>query len=121
MRQLDYQNQIQSTFSTAPATLPSLGILTQVDELSRYDLIYLYHKLKAGSELEIEQDKTRSWDDNALSVSFNGRKIGYVSQKTSAIVRKKIAQGFAVSAKVKSVLSDKFMPLKSLDIQIFVL
>ena len=118
MRQLDYQNQIQSTYSSP---LPTLGILTHVDELSRYELIYLYHKIKPGSELQIEQDKSRSWDENALTVSFDGRKIGYVSKKTSSIVRKKIAQGFAISAKVKSALSDKFMPLKSMDIQIFVL
>ncbi len=114
MRQLKIQN------NSLNSNLPNLGILTHVEELTRYDMIYIYHHLKNGAILDIEKDDNRAWDENSLMVSFKGFKLGYVSSKTSAIIKKKMAQGYAISASVKSVNKEKYLPLNAMDIQVHV-
>ena len=114
MRQLKIQN------NSLNSNLPSLGILTHVEELTRYEMIYIYHHLKSGAILDIEKDDNRAWDENSLMVSFKGFKLGYVSSKTSAMISKKMVQGYAVSASVKSVSKEKYLPLNSMDIQVYV-
>jgi len=114
MRQLKIQNNSLNT------NLPSLGILTHVEELTRYEMIYIYHHLKNGAILDIEKDENRAWDENSSMVSFKGFKLGYVSSKTSAIIKKKMAQGYAVSASVKSLNKEKYLPLNAMDIQVYV-
>ena len=50
--------------ATQPEVLPQMGILTHVDELANYDMIYIYHQLKNGAELRIEREAKRTWDEN---------------------------------------------------------
>lgn len=100
--------------------LPSLGILTRISELSKHDMIYIYHHLKIGSELFLERDKTRLWDRNAVAVFYKGFKIGYVSDNTSGLICKQLDKGLSVFAKVKTLYKQKYMPLDGLDIEVFV-
>ncbi len=100
--------------------LPHLGILTHVNELSKHDMIYIYHHLSIGAELSLEHDRTRLWDKNAVAVFFKGFKIGYISNNTSELVCKQIIKGMKVIAKVKSLYKQKYMPLEGLDIEVFI-
>lgn len=100
--------------------LPSLGILTQIDELSSHDMIYIYHHLSIGSELTLERDYARLWDKTAVSVFYKGFKIGYISKKTSGIISKQIDKGNHVIAHIKTLYKQKYMPLEGLDISITV-
>ena len=75
--------QLQINTQTKQASLPKLGILTHVNELANYDMIYIFHQLKNGAELSIEKDDKRTWDENALAVFFKEFKLGYVSFLTN--------------------------------------
>ncbi|MCB9194816.1 MAG: hypothetical protein H6598_01145 [Flavobacteriales bacterium] len=105
----------------SPSNLPSLGILTHVDELSRFDMIYVAHKLSLGTELTIKKDEQRSWDDNSLALYYKGFKLGYVSKKTSEIIRRCMDKGKEIKAFVKSLSRQKFLPMAEMDIQIYVM
>lgn len=100
--------------------IPSLGILTQIDELSKHDMIYIYHHLNINTELTLERDYTRLWDKTAIGVFYKGFKIGYVSKKSSGIISKQIDRGNQVIAKVKTLYKQKYMPLEGLDIAVTV-
>jgi len=100
--------------------VPTLGILTQVEELTKHEMIYIYHHLQCGEELELERDYARLWDKYAVAVYFKGFKIGYISTNTNAIVSKQIDKGKKVVAKVKKLYKQKYMPLDGLDIEVCV-
>jgi len=103
----------------APKTeLPSLGILTQIDELTKHDMIYIYHHLNIDSELTLERDYARIWDQTAIGVFYKGFKLGYISKKTSGIISKQIDKGNQVIAKIKTLYKQKYMPLEGLDIAV---
>jgi hypothetical protein len=110
MRQLKIQAPKQN--------LPSLGILTQIDELTKHDMIYIYHHLNIGAELILERDYARLWDKTAVGVFYKGFKIGYVSKKSSGIISKQIDKGHEVIAKIKTLYKQKYMPLEGLDIAV---
>ncbi len=110
----------QLQINTQQASLPQLGILTHVDELANYDMIYIYHQLKHGTELTIQKDEQRTWDDNSLAVFYKGFKLGYVSKRTSGMIQKFLNQGNHISATIKTLSKEKYAPLKDMDIEIHV-
>lgn len=110
----------QLQINTQQAALPQLGILTHVDELANYDMIYIYHQLKNGISLSIEKDEKRTWDDNSLAVFYKGFKLGYVSKRTSGMIQKFIKQGKHISATIRTLNKEKYAPLRDMDIQIHV-
>ncbi|MCT4581689.1 MAG: HIRAN domain-containing protein [Flavobacteriales bacterium] len=105
---------------TTPPSIPQLGILTRINELSKHEMIYIYHHLKIGSELFLERDKTRLWDQHAVAVFYKGFKIGYVSDHTSGLICKQLDKGLTILAKVKTLYKQKYMPLDGLDIEVFI-
>lgn len=100
-------------------SLPSLGILTQVIELTSYDMIYIYHHIKKGDELTLQRDHNHIYDKNAIAVFYKGFKLGYVSPKVNQLIASKM-NNQAVKAKVKSIQKQKYMPLTGLDIEVIV-
>jgi len=110
----------QLQINTQQPVLPQLGILTHVNELANYDMIYIYHQLKNGTALRIEKDDKRTWDENSLAVFFKGFKLGYVSKRTSGMIQKFIKQGNHISASIKTMNKEKYAPLRELDIQMHV-
>lgn len=99
--------------------IPTLGILTQVVELTSFDMIYIYHHLQKGSELILEKDENHIFDKNAIAVYFKGFKLGYISPKVNQLIASKIENN-SVIAKVKNIKKQKYMPLTGLDIEIFI-
>jgi len=101
--------------------LPSLGILTNVIELTYYDMIYIYHRLKHGSRIELRREYNHIFDKNAVEVYFEGFKLGYISLKVNSIVAKQMDKGNTVLARVKSVKKYKDTPLSGLEIEVIVM
>jgi hypothetical protein len=99
-------------------TVPALGILTNVEQLASFDMIYIYHHLSIGSFLDLKREKNHFIDKNAVQVYFKGFKIGYLSQKISSIVAPRLDKGIPVAAKIKSVDKLKYLPLKGLDVEL---
>jgi hypothetical protein len=116
MRQLN----IPSLPAYATHQLPQLGVLTHVDELTKFDLIYCFHFMKENDSLELRQDTERFWDSHAVCVYFNSFKIGYLSQRTAQLVKRHLSKGKSIKAAVKNLHHQYRMPFHNLDIQITV-
>jgi hypothetical protein len=114
MRQLN----ITSPFAEA---LPNLGLLTNVVELTYYDMIYIYHKIKHKSRIELRRDYNHIFDKNAVEVYFEGFKLGYISRKVNSIVAKQMDKGNTVLARAKNIKRYKNTPLNGLDIEVMVM
>lgn len=84
-------------------------------------MIYVAHKMQNGVELNLKKDEQRSWDENALAIYYKGFKLGYVSKKTSELVRRCLEKGKEIKATVKSLSKQKFLPTAEMDIQIYVM
>ena len=96
--------------------LPKLGVLTQLCELSSHDYIYIKDKIINGAVLQMEKDKTRFWDSEAIAVFYKGFKLGYLNQSINKTVNRMIFNYGDVKIKVKSVhKTDMF---KGLDVLI---
>lgn len=115
MRQLQVNN-FSSSFQTN--SLPQLGILTHLEELTKFDLIYCYHHIQLGSELTLERDYNRFWDENATMVFFKNYKIGYLSNKTASLIARHLNKGNLVKISVKNIHHNKFSPFQNLDVHI---
>ena len=96
----------------------NLGILTSVEQLGRFDMIYIYHHLKIGEELELIRDHSNPFEPYGIDVFFKGFKVGVVSPRTNRLNSKLIDKGAEVKATVKGLSKQKYMPLEGLDIEI---
>ena len=101
--------------------LPNLGLLTNVVELTYYDMIYIYHRLKHKSRIELRREHNHIFDKNAVEVYFEGFKLGYISLKVNSIVAKQMDIGNTVLARVKGVKRYKNNQLSGLDIEVMVM
>jgi len=110
-----------SIISPSIQKIPNLGILTNVVELSYFDMIYIYHKLDEKSRLELRRENNHIFDRNAVEVYFKGFKIGYISSKVNPIIAKQMDKGNTVIARVKSIKKQKYTPLSGLDIEVMVM
>lgn len=107
--------------SPTPEALPNLGLLTNVVELTYFDMIYIFHKLKDKSRIQLKREQNHIFDKNAVEVYFEGFKIGYISPKVNAIVAKQMDRGNKVLARVRSIKKNKNTPLGNLDIEVMVM
>jgi|TARA_B110000495_G_scaffold203035_1_gene225150 hypothetical protein len=107
--------------SPTTEALPNLGLLTNVVELTYYDMIYIYHRLKHKSRIELRREHNHIFDKNAVEVYFEGFKLGYISLKVNSIVAKQMDRGNTVLARVKSVKKYKNTSLSGLDIEVMVM
>lgn len=114
MRNLAIPSQVQSI-------LPQLGILTNVVELTHYDMLYVFRSLQEKSTLTLKRDVNHIFDNNAVEVYFNNRKLGYVSNKVSNIIARHMDQGKIALGRVKHIKSNRAMPLSDLEIEIFIM
>ena len=96
----------------------NLGILTSIDDLTRFDMIYVYHQLLPGTQLSLKRNKTNIFDENCIEVYYKNFKLGHISAKTNAIISRLIDKGMEVRAQVKNLFKEKYMPLHGLDIEI---
>ena len=96
----------------------NLGILTSVEDLSRYEMIYIYHHIHPGAQLHLKRDYNNPFEPDAIEVFFKGFKLGHISRKSNRLISKIIDTGGDVRAIVKSTMKQKYMPLSGLDIEI---
>ena len=99
----------------------TFNAIVSVDELSDHDMIYIYHRLKQKSRIELRREHNHIFDKNAVEVYFEGFKLGYISLKVNSIVAKQMDKGNTVLARVKSVKKYKDTPLSGLEIEVIVM
>lgn len=83
--------------------LPSLGILTHITEVTRYDYIYIYNLIKPGDTLFLKKDFQRTWDKDSLAVYYKGYKLGYIGNSIKKILSKYFDQQKGIEIMVQHV------------------
>ena len=97
-------------------TLQGVNLLAKVDQLSSYDMIYVYHLLSVGSKLNLTQTEKKLNGDLVYSVMFNTFKLGYITiSNFSKILLRDVLN---LEACVFGLAKEKYLPLKSLEISI---
>jgi hypothetical protein len=97
-------------------TLPGVSLLAKVDQLSSYDMIYVYHLLSVGSKLNLTQTEQKLNGDLVYRVMFNTFKLGYItiSNFSKILLRDELN----IEACVFGLAKEKYLPLKNLEISI---
>jgi len=101
--------------------LPTLGILTNVVELPHYEMIYIYHHLQSGQPVELRREENHIFDRSAIAVYFKGFKLGYISNRINGLISQKIDAGKAVTASIRNITKQKYMPLSGLELELKVM
>jgi len=93
-----------------------LNLLAKVDQLSSYDMIYVYHLLSVGSKLNLTQTERKLNGDLVYNVMFDTFKLGYITiSNFSKII---LRDNLNLDANVFGLAKEKYLPLKSLEISI---
>jgi hypothetical protein len=102
----------------APQAMPDFGLLTTVTELSHYDLIYVLHKLRNGTELELVHDKDNPLNPWSVDVFAFGFKIGVLAGHCDRMTVRMMEQGRMLRAILKSPEVNRFRPFEGLEVEI---
>jgi hypothetical protein len=94
----------------------SLRTVVAVEELLNHDMIYVYHHIQTGSQVELTPNGTNLFGDRKYQVEFKGFIIGYTT--VSGIMKDMFADSEKITAQVFSMTKDRYMPIKELDLQI---
>jgi hypothetical protein len=111
MRQLQFQTVNENR------ALP-LKLVTLVEALASYDMIYIYHHLHKGAQLQLERDENYPPNNQAVAVYFKGFKLGYLPETVAKAVTKQILSGNTAKAVVSGMYKNKYMPLGGLDVEL---
>ena len=93
-----------------PSTLFQPKIIASVKDLSRHDMIYIYHHLNEGTNLKLAATNV----DGCYNVIYKNFKLGYVHLK-KWIQNQDLSD---IQVKIKYLTKQKFMPVTSMDIEI---
>src|SRR5258706_740330 len=106
----------------AQVTAPSVRLLVQSSPLAGFR----YHaaaevgnELRVGDPLELVRESTNSFDANAVSVSWRGRKLGYVPRRENVALAWGLDRGERLSARI-SRLQPHPNPSRRLEFEVYV-
>lgn len=90
-----------------------MKFITKVEDLSRSEMIYIYHHISVGKSLElIAVDKNPS----KFFVMYKGFNLGYILLPSSLnLVEEQLK---VLKAKVSHFTKKKFMPIQGLDVEL---
>lgn len=94
----------------------SIGTLVQVEQLTSFDMIYVYHLLSIGTKLSLMKKAEKLNGDLVYKVMFNSFKLGYI---TISNFSKILFQGEEeLRATISNLTKEKYLPLKNLEISV---
>jgi hypothetical protein len=87
---------------------------------------YRYHaaaevwgELKMGDPLELSREPENPHDPSAVSVSWRGRKLGYVPQRENAALARALDRGAVLGARI-SRLTEHANPSRRIEFEVFI-
>jgi hypothetical protein len=100
----------------------SVRILVQSSPLAgfRYHAAAeVWHELRVGDPLELRREPDNPYDANAVSVSWRGRKLGYLPRRENAATSWGLDRGQALRARI-SRLAPHPNPARRIEIEVYV-
>ena len=86
------------------------SVITTLQSITRYDMIYIYHHLSLGTKVELRKTNVQG----NYSVYFKTYKLGYVQFKKWIFGSEKKV----LSGSIKYIEHTKYMPITGMDIEI---
>ena len=87
-----------------------MNIIAQVQDLSRNEMIYIYHHLALGKKVDIERE-----NDFVHSIYFKGFKLGYIRIPEWL---NNSTDTYQIDAEINALSKRKYLPLDGLDIKL---
>jgi hypothetical protein len=106
----------------AQQSQPSVRLLVQSSPLAgfRYHAASaVWEELRVGDRLDLSREPDNSYDSNAVSVWWRGRKLGYVPRRDNAALAWGIDRGESLLARI-SRLSPHPNPARRLEFEVYV-
>ena len=79
----------------------------------------LWSELRVGDTLELEREAANPHDPNAVSLSWRGRKLGYVPRRENAAVAWGLDRGTPLRARV-SRLAEHPNPARRIEFEVYI-
>lgn len=95
---------------------PPLNINVKVDQLTQFDMIYSYHLIYVGLEIQLTQEEIKLNGDIVYSVYYKNFKLGVVN--LSGFYKLKFREVQKIQAHVSAISKEKYLPLKGLEVVI---
>ncbi len=92
----------------------ALKTIASVEELPNYDMIYIYHHLKVGSQLWLKEEGTNVKGDLRFKVFFKEFVLGFVT--IGGTISKLFENSEMIVAEILNIEKQKFLPIRGLDI-----
>ena len=106
----------------AQTPAPSVRLLVQSSPLAgfRYHAAAeVWNELRVGDPLELVRESANSFDANAVSVSWRGRKLGYVPRRENAMLAWGLDRGTPLRARI-SALAEHPNPARRVRFEVYV-
>ena len=85
--------------------------------LRYHDAAQVWHELRVGDALELRREPDNPHDANAVSVSWRGRKLGYLPRRENAAVAWGLDRGQRLGARI-SRLAPHPNPARRIEIEV---
>jgi len=103
-------------FIKSKSTNQNISTVATVNQLTSFDMIYVYHLLSLGTKLKLIQNAIKLNGEIEYTVMFKNFKLGFI---TLSNISKMLFSGEAeLNASVFKLAKEKYLPIKSLDIRI---
>ena len=105
----------------AQQPVPSVRLLVQSSPLAgfRYHAAaHAWHELRVGDRLELRREPDNPHDANAVSVSWRGRKLGYLPRRENAAVSWSLDRGQQLHARI-SRLAQHPNPARRIEVEVY--
>ncbi len=97
-------------------TTNSINTLVKVEQLTAFDMIYVYHLLSIGTTLNLTKEEEKLNGDLVYEVKFNSFKLGYVT--ISSFSKILFREEEELSATISNLTKEKYLPLKNLELAV---
>jgi len=87
-----------------------------VSELMNHDMIYVYHHLNEGTQVELKRHSENMQGDPIFKVFYKTFLLGTVA--VTGIMKSFYVGEQSVLAEISAVSKDKYLPINKLDIQL---
>ncbi|MBK7130925.1 MAG: hypothetical protein IPM74_18240 [Crocinitomicaceae bacterium] len=94
----------------------SLKTVAEVTELLQHDMIYVYHHLNPGDEVDLKFAGTNLKGDIRYQVFFKTFLLGYVT--LGGYFRSYFEDNSLLRGRISSVTKEKYLPISQLDVEL---
>jgi len=90
--------------------------VVKVEQLTSFDMIYVYHLLSVGTKLNLEFTEERLTGDIVYIVKFNSFVLGFIT--LTGLSKLLFSGEIELEATIFNLAKEKYLPLKSLELSV---